>query len=192
MIVFYSKGTVPMDLGPEEPSPWSFWLRLTLPVVGDRMNQQSGGESMRSKRISEVLRFAAAGAAGFAVELLVLILLKEKLGIDTLIATPIAFLLSVIVNYVICVFWVFDGAREQSRKSQAGFLLTSVIGLLLNELLMFLFRVMWGEETVLFTVFSFIVSLYVLNKVIATILVMIWNYFTKRKILTMGNAGHKK
>lgn len=146
---------------------------------------------MRSKRIREVLRFAVAGVAGFAVELLVLILLKEKLGIDTLIATPIAFLLSVIVNYVICVFWVFDGARDQSRKSQAGFLLTSVIGLLLNELLMFLFRVMWGEETVLFTVFSFTVSLYVLNKVIATILVMIWNYFTKRKILTMGNAGDK-
>ncbi len=146
---------------------------------------------MGSKRIREVLRFAVAGVAGFAVELLVLILLKEKLGIDTLIATPIAFLLSVIVNYVICVFWVFDGARDQSRKSQAGFLLTSVIGLLLNELLMFLFRVMWGEETVLFTVFSFTVSLYVLNKVIATILVMIWNYFTKRKILTMGNAGDK-
>ena len=146
---------------------------------------------MRSKRISEVLRFAVAGVAGFAVELLVLILLKEKLGIDTLIATPIAFLLSVIVNYVICVFWVFDGARDQSRKSQAGFLLTSVIGLLLNELLMFLFRAMWGEETVLFTVFSFTVSLYVLNKVVATILVMIWNYFTKRKILTMGNAGDK-
>ena len=146
---------------------------------------------MGGKRIWEVLRFAVAGVAGFAVELLVLILLKEKLGIDTLIATPIAFLLSVIVNYVICVFWVFDGARDQSRKSQAGFLLTSVIGLLLNELLMFLFRVMWGEETVLFTVFSFTVSLYVLNKVIATILVMIWNYFTKRKILTMGNAGDK-
>ena len=147
---------------------------------------------MRSKRISEVLRFAVAGVAGFVVELLVLILLKEKLGLDTLIATPIAFLLSVIVNYLICVFWVFDGARDQSRKNQAAFLLTSVIGLLLNELLMFLFRIMWGEETVLFTVFSFTVSLYVLNKVIATILVMIWNYFTKRKILTKGNKEEDK
>lgn len=136
------------------------------------------------KRLGEVLRFAVAGAAGFAVEILVLILLKEKLGMDTLVATPIAFLLSVIVNYLICVLWVFDGAKEQSRKNQAAFLLTSVIGLLLNELFMFLFRVIWGEETVLFTVFSFAVSLYVLNKVISTILVMIWNYFTKRRILT--------
>ena len=146
-------------------------------------------KALDRKRLWEVLRFAVAGAAGFAVELLALILLKEKLGLDTLIATPIAFLLSVIVNYMICVFWVFDGARDQGRKNQAAFLLTSVIGLLLNELFMFLFRVIWGEDTVLFTVFSFTVSLYVLNKVISTILVMIWNYFTKRKILTSSSLS---
>ena len=58
------------------------------------------------------------------------------------------------------------------------------VGLLLNELLMFLFRVMWGEDAVLFTVFSFAVSLYVLNKVLTTCIVMVWNYFTKRYILT--------
>ena len=138
---------------------------------------------MKKQRLREVIRFLVAGGAAFAVELVSLILLKEKLGLDTLVATPIAFLLSVIENYLICVLWVFDGAREQSRKSQIAFFLTSAVGLLLNELLMFLFRVIWGEETVLFTVFSFAVSLYVLNKILATALVMIWNYFTKRYIL---------
>ena len=142
------------------------------------------GKHMKKQRLGEVIRFLAAGGAAFAVELVTLILLKEKLGLDTLVATPIAFLLSVIVNYLICVLWVFDGAREQSRKSQLAFFLTSAVGLLLNELLMFLFRVIWGEETVLFTVFSFAVSLYVLNKVLATCIVMVWNYFTKRYILT--------
>ena len=149
------------------------------------MNEEilKDGKNMKKQRLGEVIRFLIAGGAGFAVELAALILLKEKLGLDTLVATPIAFILSVIVNYLICVFWVFDDAREQSRKSQAAFFLTSAVGLLLNELLMFLFRVIWGEETVLFTVFSFAVSLYVLNKVLATALVMIWNYFTKRYIL---------
>ena len=135
-------------------------------------------------RLREIIRFLIAGAAGFAVELGTLILMKEKLGMDTLIATPIAFILSVIVNYLICVLWVFPGAKEQSMRSQAAFFLTSAAGLALNELLMFLFRVMWGEDTVLFTVFSFAVSLYVLNKVLATCIVMVWNYFTKRYILT--------
>ena len=138
---------------------------------------------MKSKRIGEIIRFLAAGGAAFAVELGALILLKEKLGLDTLAATPAAFILSVIVNYLICVLWVFPGAREQNRKKQAAFLLTSAVGLLLNEILMFLFRTAWGEETVLFRLSSFAVSLYVLNKVLATGIVMVWNYFTKRYIL---------
>ena len=144
---------------------------------------------MNRERIREILRFVIAGAAGFAVEIGVLILLKEKLGMDTLLATPIAFTLSVIVNYLICVWWVFRGAREQNRRNRIAFFLTSAAGLALNEVLMLLFRVLWGEETVLFTVFSFAVSLYVLNKVISTILVMIWNYFTKRKILTSSSLS---
>ena len=139
---------------------------------------------MKKQRLGEIIRFVIAGGAGFAVEIGLLILLKEKLGMDTLIATPIAFTASVIVNYLICVFWVFSGAREQSRQSKIAFFLTSAVGLLLNELLMFLLRVMWGEDTVLVTVFSFAVSLYVLNKVLATCIVMVWNYFTKRYILT--------
>ena len=141
---------------------------------------------MKSQRSGEIFRFVIAGGAGFAVELGALILLKERLGLDTLIAVPIAFLLSVIVNYLICVFWVFSGAREQSRKNQIAFFLTSAVGLVLNEVLMFFFRILWGEDPVLFTVFSFAVSLYVINKVLATGIVMIWNYFTKRYILTKG------
>ena len=143
---------------------------------------------MSRERIREILRFVIAGGAGFAVEIGALILLKEKLGMDTLIATPIAFTISVIVNYLICVFWVFRGAREQNRKNQIAFFLTSAVGLALNEVLMLLFRVAWGEEKVLFTVLSFAVSLYVLNKVLATCIVMIWNYWTKRRILTGGGA----
>lgn len=139
---------------------------------------------MNRERLLEIVRFIIAGVAGFVVELVTLVLLKEKLGLDTLIATPIAFILSVIVNYVMCAFWVFPGARQQSKKSQVAFFLTSAVGLVLNEILMLLFRVIWGEESVLFTVFSFAVSLYVLNKILSTCIVMIWNYFTKRFILT--------
>ena len=40
-----------------------------------------------------------------------------------------------------------------------------------------------GEETVLFTIFGFAVRMYMINKVLATLLVMVWNYFTKRAML---------
>jgi putative flippase GtrA len=44
-------------------------------------------------------------------------------------------------------------------------------------------RILLGEETVLFTLFGFTATMYMLNKVIATGLVMVWNYFTKRWLL---------
>ena len=147
---------------------------------------------MDKERFREIIRFVIAGIAGFAVELVVLICLKENLGIDTLIATPIAFILSVIVNYILCANWVFNGAKQQDRRSKIAFFLTSAIGLILNEVLMLLFRVVWGEVMVLVTVYSFTINIYVLNKVLSTCCVMIWNYFAKRLILTRQHADGKQ
>ena len=120
------------------------------------------------KRTGEVIRFALTGGVCFLVELGVLILLKSGLGLDTLIATPVAFLVSVILNYLLC---------------KAGFLITSLIGLGLNELLMLLFRLTLGEETVILSPGGKDIKMYVLNKCLATLIVMIWNYFSKRAVL---------
>lgn len=139
-------------------------------------------------KLKEVIRFVVTGVVCFGVEFVLLVILRSGAGLDTLIATPIAFLVSVIVNYLLCLKWVFHGATDNGSKTKAAFLLTSVIGLVLNELLMLLFRVIFGEDTVLFTLGSFSFSMYMLNKVMATVLVMIWNYFTKKAVLNR-NAG---
>ena len=134
-------------------------------------------------RTAEVIRFALTGGVCFLVELAVLILLKGKLGIDTLIATPVAFLVSVTLNYILCVAWVFRGNKNQSAGAKAGFLITSLIGLGLNELLMLLFRLILGEDTVILTLAGQTIRMYILNKCLATLIVMILNYFSKRAVL---------
>ncbi len=150
------------------------------------MTEHSSNENERSAqgtRFSEALRFIVTGGVCFAVEFVCLVILRDRIGLDTLVAAPIAFLISVALNYLLCVKWVFQGIGEQKRSAKAGFLLTSVMGLLLNEGLMLLFRVLFGEDQAVVTVFSFIVTMYMVNKVLATLLVMVWNYFTKRYIL---------
>ena len=62
--------------------------------------------------------------------------------------------------------------------------MTSAVGLGLNEVLMLLFRAIFGEDTPVLTVFGFTVTMYMVNKVMATIIVMVWNYFTKKWILS--------
>ena len=144
---------------------------------------------MREKtesRLGEVVRFALTGGICFLVEFAALVLLKEGLGLDTLVATPIAFALSVVVNYALCIRWVFRGATDGGAAAKAGFAVTSVMGLVLNEGLMLLFRVILGEDAVLLTLLSYPVTMYMLNKVLSTLLVMVWNYFTKKAVLQSG------
>lgn len=137
-------------------------------------------------RLAEVLRFAVTGGVCFLIEFAVLVLLRELLHLDTLIATPIAFLVSVAVNYLLCMAWVFSGAKDGGAAAKVGFMVTSLMGLVLNELLMLLFRLVLGENGVLLTVFGFTATMYMLNKALATLLVMVWNYFTKRAVLQSG------
>ena len=66
------------------------------------------------KRSKEVIRFVITGGVCFLIELGFLILLRDKIGLPTLAAVPIAFLISVVVKYVLCVRWVFPGAGNQS------------------------------------------------------------------------------
>ena len=134
-------------------------------------------------RLKEILKFAFTGGVCFVIEYAALILLKELLHIPVVAATPIAFLISVVFNYLLCVKWVFDGAQEGSKKAQLGFLITSVMGLLLNWVIMWALTSLFGEDTLLFALFGIEIKVYMLNKVIATALVMVWNYFTKRYVL---------
>lgn len=156
-----------------------------------------------NKSIKEVLRFVVTGGFCFLIEFVSLVLLKELLHLDTLIATPIAFTVSVIVNYFLCVVWVFPGTDDRGAAAKAAFAVTSLIGLALNEVFMLLFRVLWGEAYRLMTIGGFDVTMYMLNKVIATLLVMIWNFFSKKAVLkssllrkyhrtTQGKEAHGK
>lgn len=146
----------------------------------------------KNSGLMEGLRFLLTGGVCFLVEFACLVFLRDTVGLDTLVATPIAFLVSVILNYLLCVKWVFGGAKDQGNSAKLGFLVTSVMGLLLNELFMLIFRAVFGEDARLFTVFGFTVTMYMVNKALSTVLVMIWNYFTKRAILKNGLFLKKK
>ena len=134
-------------------------------------------------RLNEVIKFVLTGGVCFLIEYAALIVLKEWLHLPVVAATPIAFLISVVFNYLLCVRWVFSGAQEGSKKAQLGFAVTSVMGLFLNWAIMWALTALFGEDAVLLTIFSMEIKIYMLNKIIATILVMVWNYFTKRWLL---------
>ena len=143
----------------------------------------------KNGRLAEIIRFVVTGGVCFLIEFAALVALRDGLKWNTLAAVPVAFLISVIVNYLLCMVWVFKGSKDGGNAARAGFIVTSLIGLGLNELLMWLLGLAFGEDTVLLTVFGFSLTMYMVNKVLATLLVMIWNYFSKRAVLKSGLAS---
>ena len=78
---------------------------------------------------------------------------------------------SVICNYILSVKWVFD-AKAGGNKTQEFivFIVLSVIGLGINQLFMWLFVAMMHIY-------------YVLSKIIATVIVMVYNFITRKIFL---------
>ena len=134
-------------------------------------------------RFGELIKFLVSGGICFLVQFGLLVVLRDGAGLDTLVALPLAFFVSMVVNYILCVLWIWPSAKGSDAAAKIGFLVTSVIGLAWNELLMWIFRLIFGEEQVLFTILGRNVSMYMVNACITTILVMFWNFFTKRAIL---------
>ena len=86
-----------------------------------------------NNRLKEIFRFILTGGVCTLIEYAALYLLKEWMHWRVSFATPVAFLISVVFNYILCVRWVFPGAKEGSRKAQLGFLITSGIGFFLHS-----------------------------------------------------------
>lgn len=134
-------------------------------------------------RLKEIIKFGFTGGVCFLIEWLALTAMVEWLALDVNLATPLAFLISVVINYLLCVRWVFDGAKDGDRKAQMGFIVTSLLGLAINSLVMLVLGLLFDEHAVLLQAFGFTLKVYQVNKVVATLVVMVWNYFTKRWLL---------
>lgn len=123
---------------------------------------------MNKERLQEIFRFCLVGGASFLVDYGLLFACTEWLHLYYLYSSAISFTVSVIFNYWLCVCYVFAGARQQTTKQAVLFIGSSIIGLGLNQLCM------WG----------FVDQLgmyYMLAKIFATGIVMVWNYVMKRR-----------
>lgn len=124
---------------------------------------------MTKERFWEIVRFLAVGGGCFLLDYGLLFALTEYGGISYLYSSAVSFTVSLVVNYVLCVTVVFR-ARHQTPKQAALFLITSVMGLAINQLCMWFFVEMAGLW-------------YMIAKIGAAAVVTIWNYITKRLIL---------
>lgn len=125
---------------------------------------------MTKKLIVQLIKFGFVGAIATAIDFGVLVLLKEWLQVNVLLASATSFTVSVIVNYILSILFVFQSTRKNKIKEFCVFVILSVGGLLID------LGIMWiGTEL--------LVVHYLIVKVLATGLVLVYNFVTRKLFL---------
>ena len=122
------------------------------------------------KLIIQLIKFGIVGVIATVVDFGVLMFLKELIHIDVLVASAVAFSVSVIANYILSMLFVFKGSESGKLKEFIIFVALSIGGLLINQFIMWI-----GTEM--------LAVYYIWVKIFACIFVPIYNFVTRKIFL---------
>lgn len=119
----------------------------------------------------QIFKFIIVGGVATVIDFLGIYIFKELFHIPVLISNTLSFCIATIYNYIASVRWVFDvDENKDKKKTFVTFIVFSVIGLILNDL------IMWFT-TDMFQIY------YLIGKIIATCFVMVFNFITRKIFL---------
>ena len=114
--------------------------------------------------ILKFLKFCVVGVSGTAIDFGLTWFFKEIVKIPKFIANAIGFVVAATNNYILNRIWTWGSTSEQVGVEYVKFFTVSLIGLGINTLILYIFneKLKWN---------------FYLSKVIATGVVMLWNFF---------------
>ena len=125
----------------------------------------------QSKLFQQIFKFGIVGGIAFIIDYGIMVISKELLGFSILLSAGLGFTISVIFNYIASVKWVFDVNKEKDEKKNfILFIVFSIIGLVLTEIIMFV-----GTNIINIS--------YLIVKIAATAIVMVFNFITRKLFL---------
>ena len=123
------------------------------------------------KLTAQFAKFGIVGFLSFCIDYGLMVLLTEAFGINYLASATVSFSVSVIFNYCASMRFVFSHRDDMSRTREfVIFVVLSIIGLGINDLVMWLGTDLAGIS-------------YLLTKLVATAVVMVWNFVTRKKFI---------
>ncbi|MDP6511686.1 MAG: GtrA family protein [SAR202 cluster bacterium] len=119
----------------------------------------------------EIARYLVAGGTAWLLDVTLLYLLTEFVGLHYLLSAAISFTVGVAITYVLSTIWVFKARAMQNRGAElAVFGTIGVVGLGLNELFLWFFT-------------DPIAMHYMVGKVFSTVFVLAWNFAARKYML---------
>lgn len=124
--------------------------------------------------IQQFMKFGVVGVIAFVIDYGLMVALTELAGVEYLISATISFIVSVVFNYFASMRYVFTHKEGLSRRREfVIFVVLSTIGLGINDGLMWVGTSLLGIS-------------YLITKIVATAIVMVFNFVTRKKFLDAG------
>lgn len=122
--------------------------------------------------IQQLFNFAVVGGISTVIDFIVLFVMHEVLSINYLIGTATAFIIATVFNYWASMRFIFVSKYEENERGKEFtiFLVLSVIGLILTQLLMMLFVERFNIEVMM-------------SKIVVTVFVMMFNFISRKLFL---------
>lgn len=115
------------------------------------------------------IKFGLVGVSGIAVDFSITWFCKERLHWNKFVANSSGFSFAVINNYILNRLWTFESHDQQVALQFSLFLAVSLVGLLLNNF-------------VLWLLLRIVKQNFYLVKLMVTGIVFLWNYFANTYI----------
>lgn len=115
--------------------------------------------------LQKLIKFGIVGIIGMCIDFTLTWFFKEKIRINKYVANTIGFSTAAVNNFCLNYYWTFNSEERYPYVLFFKFLLFAVIGLGLNNLIIYLIN---GKQ-----VYQFYFS-----KVVATGCVFLWNFLT--------------
>ncbi len=157
-----------------------------------------GGIRMK-KLFAQIMKFGMVGVICFVIDYLIGIAVLNiilKLGGDryfefaSMAGSALGFTVSVIINYILSFQFVFERKEDLNRKAEfVAFIVLSVIGLGLNQLIIWVcVGPIYNNVALLRRLLNYNLA-YTGAKVIATAIVMVYNFITRKIFLEKKNEA---
>ena len=126
--------------------------------------------------ITKFIKFGIVGLSGFILDFGCTWICKEYFLFHPLLANAIGFSIAVSCNFLLNREWTFDNNSTNIGRQIVSFLCISLVGLLLNTTII-------GLLNNIFSLHFYI------NKAIATLTVVFWNFFANSHITFPNNES---
>ena len=119
---------------------------------------------------AQIIKFGLVGFLCFFIDYGIMVFLTEVAGVHYLFSSGISFTVSVVVNYALSLTYVFETEKGNKIKEFIIFVVLSVIGLGINQVLMWFCVDILG-------------IFYMISKIGATAVLMVYNFVSRKVVM---------